>query len=227
MDYKGLKAMPSMPRDIDMRLFKVSSEVIIMLIVLVLSVFWDLVNAVGVGLVLSSLMFMKKMGDFTTDQASVGRLAEGSAEKAWLDESSFPRELAKEVFIKHLDGPLFFGFTTEFQALASQIPKTATHVILRMDKVPYIDQSGLYALEDILLDLEQRGVHTMLIAPAEQPMAMMSNIGLVRNSGAPKGSGLIPEHMIFETFEKCLERLPELVPDSVEEPAPEIANQPA
>ena len=197
MDYKGLKAMPSMPRDIDMRLFKVSSEVIIMLIVLVLSVFWDLVNAVGVGLVLSSLMFMKKMGDFTTDQASVGRLAEGSAEKAWLDESSFPRELAKEVFIKHLDGPLFFGFTTEFQALASQIPKTATHVILRMDKVPYIDQSGLYALEDILLDLEQRGVHTMLIAPAEQPMAMMSNIGLVRNSGAPKGSGLIPEHMIF------------------------------
>ena len=215
MDYKGLKAMPSMPRDIDMKLFSFSSEVIIMLTVLMLSVFWDLVNAVGVGLVLSALMFMKRMGDFTADQASIARLAEVKPDEAWLDESKFPRELAEEVFIKHLNGPLFFGFTSEFQALASQIPSTATHVILRMDQVPYMDQSGLYALEDVLLDLEQRGVHTMLIAPADQPMAMMSHIGLVRNRGAPKGSGLIPEEMIFETFEKCVEHLPELVPNLI------------
>ena len=53
MDYKGLKAIPYMPRP----------EVIIMLVVLVLSSVWNLVYAVGIGLVIASLMFMKKMGD--------------------------------------------------------------------------------------------------------------------------------------------------------------------
>ncbi|MGB0950298.1 MAG: SulP family inorganic anion transporter, partial [Marinirhabdus sp.] len=53
MDYKGLRAMPNMPK----------SEIIVMLVVLLLSVFWNLVYAVGVGLVLASLIFMKKIGD--------------------------------------------------------------------------------------------------------------------------------------------------------------------
>ncbi|MFT5681804.1 MAG: SulP family sulfate permease [Myxococcota bacterium] len=205
MDYKGLKAMPSMPRDIDVKLFKFSSEVLIMLIVMVLSVFWDLVSAVGVGMVLSALMFMKQMSDLTARDARIARLTDTKEDEVWKDEVKFPANLREEVFIKHLSGPLFFGFTSEFQALAAQIPSTATHVILRMDAVPYIDQSGLYALEDVLLELEQHNIHTILIAPAVQPMAMMSNIGLVPN--------LIPEDMIFETFEACLVWLPKHVVD--------------
>jgi len=55
MDYKGLKAIPYMPKP----------EVAILLIVLVLSSFWNLVYAVGIGLVIASLMFMKKIGDLT------------------------------------------------------------------------------------------------------------------------------------------------------------------
>lgn len=211
MDYKGLKAMPNMPRDIDAKLFKLSSEVLIMLVVMLLSVFWDLVNAVGVGVVLSALIFMKKMGDFTTDEATVAKLGDVKPDEAWEDESVFPPQFAEEVFIKHINGPLFFGFTSEFQALSTQIPATATHVILRMDQVPYIDQSGLYALEDVLLELEQKGVHTMLIAPGPQPMAMMSNIGLVPNRGAPKQSGLISSEMIFDTFDECVAWLPDNV----------------
>lgn len=218
MDYKGLKAMPSMLRDIDFRIFKVSSEVVIMLIVLVLSVFWDLVNAVGVGVLLSALVFMKKMGDHTSQEARLARLVDVEPEGAWEDESGFPKSLAEEVFIKHLDGPLFFGSTSEFQALAAQIPLTATHLILRMDKVPYLDQSGLYAIEDLLLELEQRGVHAMLIAPAVQPMAMMSNIGLVQSTRVPDSAGLIQADMIFETFEECMQHLPEHVKEVLTPP---------
>jgi len=63
MDYKGLKAIPSLPKDIKLGPIKLSSEVLIMLIVLVLSTFWNLVYAVGIGLVIASLMFMKKIGN--------------------------------------------------------------------------------------------------------------------------------------------------------------------
>ena len=206
MDYRGLRAIPSMPKDIDLKLFKLSSEVLVMLIVLILSVVWDLVSAVGIGLILSSILFMKKMGDFTADESRVLTLQEADKnEEFWSDEISFPPELSQEVFIKHLDGPLFFGYTSEFQALAKQIPETASHLILRMDKVPYIDQTGLYALEDILLDLESKNIHTLMIAPQKQPLMMLKKIDIVPD--------LVSEKHIFEDFKSCIEYINKNVPN--------------
>ncbi|MCK5678834.1 MAG: SulP family inorganic anion transporter, partial [Flavobacteriaceae bacterium] len=99
MDYKGLKAMPKMPRP----------EVIIMLVVLILSSVWNLVYAVGIGLVIASLMFMKKIGDLTAERSSIESF---DRSKAWPDEVDLPKELKEEVFIKHIRGPLFFGSTS-------------------------------------------------------------------------------------------------------------------
>ena len=113
MDYKGLKAIPSLPRDIKIGPFKLSSEVLIMVIVLLLSTFWNLVYAVGIGLVIASLMFMKKIGDLTAERSDVKTLKE----EAWADEKGFPETLKEQVFIKHIKGPLFFGSTSDFQAL--------------------------------------------------------------------------------------------------------------
>ena len=115
MDYKGLKAIPSLPKDLSLGPIKFSSEVIIMLVVLVLSSVWNLVYAVGVGLIIASLMFMKKMGDLTAERSDVKALAE---EEGWGDEINFPQNLKEEVYIKHLKGPLFFGSTNEFQEMA-------------------------------------------------------------------------------------------------------------
>jgi SulP family sulfate permease len=130
MDYKGLKAIPNLPRDAKIGPFKVSSEVIIMLVVLLLSTFWNLVYAVGIGLVIASLMFMKKIGDLSAERSDVKSLDE----EAWGDEKDFPKNLAEEVFIKHIKGPLFFGSTSDFQALTKQIPTTASAVIVRMGR---------------------------------------------------------------------------------------------
>ena len=119
MDYKGLKAIPALPKDMKIGPLKVSSEVLIMLVVLVLSSVWDLIYAVGIGLVIASLLFMKKIGDLTAQRSDVKPLKE----EAWSDETNFPVALKEEVFIKHIKGPLFFGSTSDFQQLAKQIPK--------------------------------------------------------------------------------------------------------
>jgi len=68
MDYKGLKAIPNLPRDLKVGPFNLSMEVLIMLTVLFLSTFWNLVYAVGIGLIIASLMFMKKIGDLVAEQ---------------------------------------------------------------------------------------------------------------------------------------------------------------
>lgn len=192
MDYKGLKAIPNLPRDAKIGPFKVSSEVIIMLVVLLLSTFWNLVYAVGIGLVIASLMFMKKIGDLSAERSDVKSLDE----EAWGDEKDFPKNLAEQVFIKHIKGPLFFGSTSDFQALTKQIPTTASTVIVRMGRMQYIDQSGLYALEDMLIDLEKNGITVLLVDLLKQPRYMMERIDIIPD--------LISEEHIFTNFNECL-----------------------
>ncbi len=193
MDYKGLKAIPSLPKDLNIGPIKFSSEVIIMLVVLILSSTWNLVYAVGVGLVIASLMFMKKMGDLTAERSDVKALVE---EVNWEDEADFPNYLKEEVFIKHVKGPLFFGSTSEFQQLSDQIPRTASTVIIRMDRMQYMDQSGLYTLEDILIDLRKSDITILFVDVLTQPRYMMERVDIIPD--------LIPENHIFENFEECL-----------------------
>ncbi|MEM6894991.1 MAG: SulP family inorganic anion transporter [Bacteroidota bacterium] len=203
MDYKGLRAIPHMPKDIALGPLKLSSEVIIMLTVMVLSSIWNLVYAVGIGLVFASLMFMKKMGDLTAKRSDVTTLSE---EKAWSDEKDFPKRLKEEVFIKHLNGPLFFGSTSDFQQLALQIPDTASVVIIRMGRMQYMDQTGLYAMEDVLQDLKNNDVDVLFVEILEQPRYMMERIDIVPD--------LIPEEHIFPDFKTCLHWVQHNIPDT-------------
>ena len=181
MDYRGLKAIPYMPK----------IEVTIMLIVLVLSVFWNLVYAVGVGLVLAALVFMKKMGDYTAKTSKINDFKDIDQE-FWKDEQIVPDHLKEKITIKHLNGPLFFGASKEIQVLASQIPEKTSVVVIRMDNVPYMDQSGLYVLEEILFSLKQKEIQTYVIGLQEQPRYMMTSIDIIPD--------LLPEEHTFQNF---------------------------
>jgi SulP family sulfate permease len=192
MDYKGLRAIPSLPRDAKIGPFKVSSEVIIMIVVLVLSTFWNLVYAVGIGLVIASLMFMKKIGDVAAERSDVKSLKK---EKNWSDEKDFPEELKEDVFIKHIKGPLFFGTTSDFHSLAAQIPSSASMVVIRLGRMQYMDQSGLYAMEDVLQELNNNNIKVLFVGLLEQPKYMMERIDIIPD--------LISEEQIFATFDDC------------------------
>jgi SulP family sulfate permease len=164
-----------------------------MLIVLILSSVWNLVYAVGIGLVIASLMFMKKIGDLTTERSKISTL---SSELPWDDESGFPKNLHEEVYVEHISGPLFFGSTSDFQALSKQIPDTASAVIIRMDKMRYIDQSGLYAMEDVLNDLAAHDIKIVLVHLMEQPRYLLEKIDIIPD--------LVPTEQIFDNFEESI-----------------------
>ena len=201
MDYKGLKAIPYLPRDVKIGPIKLSSEVLVMIIVLLLSTFWNLVYAVGIGLVIASLMFMKKIGDLTAERSDVKSLKEES----WADEIDFPEKLKEEVFIKHIKGPLFFGSTSEFQALSQQIPKSAKTVIMRLGRMQYMDQSGLYAMEDMLQDLKKKNIEVLFVNLLQQPRYMMERIDIIPD--------FIPKEHIFKGFDPCVQWIKENITD--------------
>lgn len=194
MDYKGLKAIPSMPKDVKIGPIQFSMEVMIMIVVLILSTTWNLVYAVGIGLVIASLMFMKKIGDLTAERSDVKPLTKAKS----IDGGPyFPKKLQEEVFIKYLKGPLFFGSTDDFHSLAAQIPTTAKVVIIRLSRMQYMDQSGLYAFEDVLQELGKNGVTILLVGLLKQPRYMMERIEIIPE--------LIPEDCIFDTFKDCIQ----------------------
>ncbi len=185
MDYKGLKAIPYMPK----------AEIFIMITVLLLATFWNLVYAVAIGLIYASLVFMKKMGEVAAERSSVFKLKPAHYSE-WTDEKNFPENLKEEVYIKRLEGPLFFGYTNEFQLLVNEIPSTASYVIIRMGRVPYIDQSGLYALEDVLMKLNNNNIEVFMTDLQQQPKFLMERIDIIPD--------LIAKENIFTTFREAI-----------------------
>jgi SulP family sulfate permease len=129
----------------------------------------------------------------------VGTLAGFDGEKPWQDEIEFYDAHKDKVYIKHLYGPLFFGFTSHFQDEIKNIPEEIKALIIRMDRVPYIDQSGLYALENAVMDLYDKDVKVILTALQDQPKDKLISIDIVPD--------LIPEEHIFETINEGFEYL--------------------
>ena len=183
IDVKGLKHLLVVPR----------ADAVVLIIVLLITTFGSLIQAVGIGLLLASLLFMKRASDIGEKGMEVGTLAGFDGEKPWQDEKEFYEAHKDKVYIKHLYGPLFFGFTSHFQDEIASIPEQVKALIIRLDRVPYIDQSGLYALENAVLDLEQRGIEVLLTAVQEQPKDKLVSIDIVPD--------LISEEHIFDTIE--------------------------
>ncbi len=195
MDYKGLKAIPVLPKDVSIGPIKLSSEVLIMLTVLLLSTFWDLIFAVGIGLLISCLMFMKLIGDSTAKRSNL----ESLKEEAWPDEEGFPVALKDVVYIKHIKGPLFFGYTSEFQEMLKMIPSSAKTVIFRLSRMQYMDQTGLYVMEDALKDLRAKGINVVFVGLLDQPRYMMERIDII--------PGLVAESDVYDNFKIYLKQL--------------------
>ena len=194
MDYRGLRAIPTLPRDVKLGKLGISSEVIVMLIVMLLATFWNLVYAVGIGLVIASLMFMKKIGDSTANQSKLKTLPNDKS----LDEEEVvdvDGDGIADIVIKQIMGPLFFGSADGFQKLAKKIPSSAQIIVFRLETMNYIDQSGLYAFEEILMDLSEQGKTLYLVDLQKQPRYMMERVELV-----PK---LISKDNIFENYKEC------------------------
>ena len=185
-----------------------------LIIVLFVTIFGSLLQAVSVGIVLASVLYMKQSSDLAESRTSVNPLTTADDEPLLLNKTGPTNALNGKVYIKHLYGPMFFGFTSRFKELVESLDSDATVLIIRMDRVPYIDQSGLYAMEDVVLDLKRKMVSVLLTGVNTQPMDMLRRIDIVPD--------LIPEEHIFEAFEDSIAWLKELTSDKVEYQTEEI-----
>ncbi len=184
VDYKGLRHIREVPR----------SDAVVMVTVLILTVFVDLLIAVAAGMILSAILFMKKIADVVEHRTKTAPLRDFSREVAWKDEGDIVDRIGEKVYIKHLDGPLFFGFASRFQDLVKAKPSIEV-VIIRMEKVPYVDQSGLYAMEDAIMDFQSQNIAVAFTGIHGQPLDLFRQLKLI--------PGLVSEEFCFETFQEA------------------------
>ena len=179
------------------------TDAFVLIIVLILTVFVDLLQAVAAGMIISSVIFIKQMGDITQkDSTSTSIQTSKEAEKLH-DRYHIPLEIRPFVSIKRINGPLFFGNSEYFLQLGKKVPDEIAVLVIDMKRVPYIDQSGLYSLESIVLSLEQKGIQVYLLHLQKQPEAMMRNILLIPN--------VIELETIFDDEELCAESIKTLI----------------
>ena len=192
IDYKGLKQLAKVNR----------AEGVILVTVLIMTVFVDLIEAVAVGMILSSVIFMKKMGDIGEGKVELFPLHKLKVMKPCnlREEFILPRDLADQVYVKTISGPVFFGFSYSLQENIKKLPKITT-IIFEMNRVPYIDQSAANVYESVIHDLKKQDIEVWLANINGQPLKMFKDTGLIPQ--------VIPQDRIFEDIFDCVRSLEE------------------
>ena len=185
IDVKGFKDLLKIPR----------ADAVVLLTVLFLTVFVDLLIAVGIGMIIACVLFMKRASDLVEGGYHSDQMTAFDKEIPWEDEKVLTDEVRSKIYIQRLNGPIFFGSITRFQEVMHDIPDDARIVIIRMRLVSFMDQSGLYAMETAIKDLQAKGVTVLMTIIQPQPMYMLTKMKVIPN--------LVPEELTFKTFEDC------------------------
>lgn len=150
----------------------------VMLATFAITVFVDLTWAVGVGLLAAAVVFLRRMGRMTR----VGTL-DPLAEPPPAEPRFSAAEVPAGVLVYSIDGPFFFGAADQFQEALARVADPPRVVVLRLRNVPYLDATGLNALESAIEGLRRRGTRVLVSAIQSQPLDMMERSGAVHLIG--------------------------------------------
>ena len=189
IDFKGFKDLVKIPR----------ADAVVLIVVFLVTVFVDLLTAVGIGMVIACVLFMKRASDLVEGGYSSQELTNFDKESPWDDEHGMPDTVAHKIYVQRLNGPIFFGTINKFKEVMQTVPADAKIVIIRMRLVSFMDQSGLYAMEEAVKDIQARGAQVLMTIIQPQPMYMLTKMNLIPD--------LVPENHTFKTFEECTEYL--------------------
>ncbi len=148
------------------------SDFAVMILTWMVTIFFDLVLAVEVGLIAAGALFIKRMSDL-----NLARIPETEA-----FPPGVPLELSKQVAVYRVDGPVFFGAAERFVTFLRDEPEVK-YLILRMRFVPNIDTTGLVALEDICHDLKRHNCRLLLTGLQPEVRALLQRSGLLEKVG--------------------------------------------
>lgn len=191
IDRRGLGHITKVPR----------ADAALMLLVLVLTVFSGVIISVAVGLIAASFVFMKNVADLSEQQTTISQMAD----EPWADELDLPAADRDRLLVKHVEGPLFFGFARGFADIAP-LARGGKLLVLRMDRVRFMDQSGAYALQDTLIDLKAAGQRILIVGLPVAQLDILKALHLVPD--------VVPEEDLFDDYLSLKDALPRILAET-------------
>ena len=159
-----------------------------LLLTFTLTIVFDLVVAIAVGMLITVVLFMKMVSEET----------EVKGWRYYCDEDSevtHLRELPKSVRVYEINGPMFFGMTDRITDIS--VKSFTKYLIIRMRGVPSLDSTGMNALEDLYAYCRENGVSLVFSHANEQPMKTMQRAGFVDLVGADHFRGNIDDAIAY------------------------------
>jgi sulfate permease, SulP family len=173
------------------------ADVGILLLTFFLTVFVDLVVAVNVGVILAALFFMRRMADSVNVEQHIDGLPH-SPESPVVPANS-------GIVVYSIDGPVFFGAAEKLERTLAHIQRPATALILRMGNVPFVDATGIFAIEEIITDFQRHGATVLLVEVRANVRYKLERGGAIAHIG--------PDN-VLETLDQALPRAKELLASS-------------
>ena len=147
------------------------NDVVVLLVCLLLTVLFDMVLAVGVGLLLAAGLFIKRMSDLT-DTAPLPRHFHEAL-----------HELPEQVLVYAIRGPLFFGAAEKALSVLRRFNPEVKVVIVEISAVPLLDMTALAALENLLHDYSRQGIGLVLVGTSPRVRLKLRRAGVHRETG--------------------------------------------
>jgi SulP family sulfate permease len=147
-------------------------DVGILVLTFLLTVFVDLVVAVNVGVILAALFFMRRMAE----SVSVEQQPEPAPDLA-------ASAADRGILIYSIDGPFFFGVAEKLERTLKHIQRPATTLILRMGNVPFVDATGMFALEEMIADFRRDGAAVLLVEVRPNVHHKLARSGVIASLG--------------------------------------------
>jgi SulP family sulfate permease len=149
------------------------ADVAILLITFTLTIFADLVVAVNIGVILATLHFMRRMAtSVEVRQETAKELMQEFAHKG-------PIYLPSNIMVFAVEGPFFFGAVENFERALASTHTDPSILVIRLKWVPFIDITGLQTLEEVIQDLQRRGVKVMLSGANERVATKLKKAGII------------------------------------------------
>ncbi len=149
---------------------------IVLFTTLLLTVIFDLTIAIGAGLLMAIVLFLRRVMESTNisvirDQINL----ESDAESYYSDEKI---DVSAGVEIYEIDGPFFFGIASKFDDLMHRMGEKSRVRIIRMRKVPFVDSTGLHNLENLIRASQKAGIVVILSGVSPTVRETLVNAGM-------------------------------------------------
>lgn len=152
------------------------SDIAVLLTTFFLTVVFDLTIAIEIGMVLSVLLFMKRMAEVSNVSVITRELKD---EEEQPDPNAITKkQIPDDVEVFEINGPFFFGAAKKFKDQMTIVEETPKVRIIRMRNVPAIDATGLQTLKDFYNDAKKKNMHLILSGVHTQPLYAMTQAGI-------------------------------------------------